>query len=104
MIWALLFGCTDPAPVSAPPDPCEAAWSEASAVRDAVTSLGTATSSPSKDDFLAACALLPADARPCMAPSWQLEHHDDCRKSLDAVPRSVRDRVDARLDARTKLQ
>lgn len=96
MILGLLLACGG-APVVVAPDPCAAAWGEAEAVRHGIDALGTNAVAPSQEAFLAACRMLPEDARPCMSPAWQIDHREPCRAALDAVPRDVRQRIDARL-------
>lgn len=101
MILAALLACgspaSAPAPAPVPVDPCESAWTEAAAVRDGIDALGTKAVAPSHDAFVAACQMLPEPARPCMSPSWQADHRDTCRVTLDAVPRDVQRAIDARL-------
>lgn len=61
MIWLALFACRP-----APPDPCEVAWAELDALRTGLAE-HTPVRAPSREDFLAACAALPPEARRCLS-------------------------------------
>lgn len=58
-----------------PPDPCDLAWAELSALRDGLwTRYGAVIVAPDEATFRATCEALPPERRACFAPTWASEH------------------------------
>jgi len=74
-------------------DPCDAAYEEFSAFVTEMRRLNSDARAPDQATFLAACHSLPEAARPCLSPSWGLDHEQACRQIMSAVDSDLRKQV-----------
>ncbi len=61
--------------------PCDTAWNAFSAADEAAKRSGRTPlvlHLAPRDEFLARCRALPAEAQPCLAPAYSTRHRDDC--------------------------
>jgi len=86
---ALLVACGAHAP-----DPCEVAWEEMDGLRAGMAEqVGDAVKAPDRPTFLEICGALPEETRPCLSPRYALEH-DGCTALMEAVPETLRSRLE----------